>query len=65
MPPKLRQLCAQLIKAGYRLESGKGSHRKFLHPVLNQIVVLSGNDGDDALPYQQKSVTKALNMVKK
>lgn len=60
MPRKIRQLIADLTKAGFLFEGGKGSHRKFVHPAGPQVVV-SGNEGDDAHHYQEKNVQKALN----
>jgi predicted RNA binding protein YcfA (HicA-like mRNA interferase family) len=32
MPPKLRELIADLEKAGFKDRGGKGSHRNFTHP---------------------------------
>ncbi len=34
---------------------GKGSHRTYEHP-KGPMVVISGNLGDDAKPYQEKQV---------
>jgi len=42
---------------------GKGSHRKFRHPHFAGSVILSGKDGDDALPYQEKQVRNAVREV--
>jgi predicted RNA binding protein YcfA (HicA-like mRNA interferase family) len=43
--------------------SGKGSHRKFTHARLSGAVTLSGKDGADAKPYQEKQVKKAIEDV--
>ena len=55
MPRKIRQLIADLRKAEFINTSGKGSHRTYEHP-KGPIVVISGNLGDDAKPYQEKQV---------
>ena len=43
--------------------TGKGSHTVWLHPSLDATIVLSGNDGDDAKPYQQRDVELALRKL--
>lgn len=61
MPRKIRQLIADLETAGFRIVvGGKGSHRKFRHLQLPGSVILSGKEGDDALPYQEKQVRNAI-----
>ena len=60
MPPKIRELIAELERAGFRDRGGKGSHRNFKHPKLSGRVTLSGNPGDDAQPYQVHKVAKAI-----
>ena len=66
MPRKIRQLIADLQIAGYQIvPGGKGSHRKFRHPRLRGSVILSGNEGDDALPYQEKQVRNAVREISK
>ena len=60
MPPKVRELIAELEQAGFVNRGGKGSHRKFVHPKVPKPVVLSGKAGDDALNYQQKAVRRAI-----
>ena len=57
MPRKIRELATTLEQAGFRRKPGKGSHRKYIHPDGRQLV-LSGKDGDDAKPYQEKQVTE-------
>ena len=52
MPKKIRELVTALEQAGFRRKIGKGSHRKYIHPDGRQLV-LSGQDGDDAKPYQE------------
>ena len=63
MPRKVRQLIADLEKSGFVNRGGKGSHRNFIHADYPFLVVLSGNPGDDAKPYQEKAVQKALKEV--
>jgi predicted RNA binding protein YcfA (HicA-like mRNA interferase family) len=61
MPRKIRQLIADLENAGFVVAAGgKGSHRKFRHPKFLGSVILSGKDGDDAHPYQEKQVRNAV-----
>jgi predicted RNA binding protein YcfA (HicA-like mRNA interferase family) len=44
--------------------AGKGSHRKYVHPKLKGFVLLSGQPGDDAQPYQEKQVIRAIMQTK-
>ena len=59
MPRKLRELIAELKKAGFVDRSGKGSHRNFKH-ASGVKITLSGRPGDDAKPYQEREVHRAL-----
>ena len=43
MPRKLRELIKDLEGAGFINRSGKGSHKKYIHPKITKFVVLSGN----------------------
>jgi predicted RNA binding protein YcfA (HicA-like mRNA interferase family) len=63
MPRKLRQLMADLEKAGFVNRGGKGSHRNFTHP-KGVRVTLSGSLGDDAKHYQERDVRRALDAAK-
>ena len=65
MPRKIRELVRELIGANFQVErgAGKGSHRKFTHPDFAGIVTISGHDGDDAKPYQEKQVARAIESV--
>jgi predicted RNA binding protein YcfA (HicA-like mRNA interferase family) len=66
LPRKIRQLIADLERAGFSLVPGdKGGHKKFRHPQLSGSVVLSGNDGDDAKDYQEKQVRTAIREAAK
>ena len=59
MARKIRELIADLEHAGFVNRGGKGSHRNYLHP-KGVRVTLSGKSGDDAKPYQEKEVKKAI-----
>ncbi len=63
MPRRIRQLIADLEKAGFVNRGGKGSHRNFIHPKGVRVTV-SGNPGDDARHYQERDVRRALEMAK-
>ena len=64
MPRKIRQLVLDLEKGGFtRVPGGKGSHRKFVHPKFRGFVLISGQEGDDAQPYQEKQLRNALRQV--
>ena len=63
MPRKVRQLIADLEKAGLVNRGGKGSHRNFTHPKGLRVTV-SGGAGDDAKHYQERDVRRALDAAK-
>ncbi|MBX3069149.1 MAG: type II toxin-antitoxin system HicA family toxin [Thermomicrobiales bacterium] len=64
MPRKLRELRAELRRAGFRLDRQKGSHQTWLHPQMPELrVILSGSDGDDALVYQERQIREAINCL--
>ncbi len=63
MPRKIRELKRVLAKAGFTCRPGKGNHSKWYHPSATRFVVVSGNDGDDAKPYQERDVNEALRQV--
>ena len=63
MPRKVRQLIADLEKAGFVNRGGQGSHRNFTHP-KGVRVTLSGQAGDDAKHYQERDVRRALDAAK-
>lgn len=59
MPRKLRELIRELERAGFANRRGKGSHRNYEHPAGGR-VTLSGQPGDDAKPYQEREVRRAI-----
>ena len=63
MPRKIRELKAMLRKAGFFPRQGKGSHTVWWHPTLSAKLTISGGDGDDAEPYQERQVQKSLRQV--
>ena len=63
MPPKIRKLENALKKAGFILLSGKGSHRKYVHP-SGPRVTISGKTGSDAHAYQVIAVREVLKTVR-
>ena len=66
MPKKIRDLKLMLRQAGWMLVTGgKGSHSKWQHNVVQRVVILSGNDGDDAKRYQEKDVARAVREAQK
>ena len=66
MPKKIRELKAILRSAGWIQipGAGKGSHTKWAHARVPRRVILSGNDGDDAKPRQQKDIENAVREAK-
>lgn len=57
MPPKYRELKAELRRARCVWRPGKGSHTVWGHPFLpGESITLSGNDGDDARLYHVREV---------
>jgi len=65
MPRKIRELIADLEKAGFINRGGKGSHRNFTHPRGSMPVMISGKPGSDAKPYQERAVRESIEEIKK
>lgn len=65
MPPKVRELIADLQAAGFADRGGKGSHRNFVHARVARPVTISGGLGDDAKRYQVRAVQLAIEESKK
>ena len=64
MPPKIRDLIADLERAGFVDRGGKGSHRNFAHPKVAKVITISGGLGDDAKHYQVRASKRALEEAK-
>ena len=62
MPRKVRQLIADLERAGFRNRGGKGSHRNFVHP-SGKVVTVSGKPGDDVPPYLENQTRRAFEAI--
>ena len=60
MPRKVRELIRDLEQAGFSDRGGRGSHRNFVHPKVHKPVTISGQDGNDALHYQERAVRLAI-----
>jgi predicted RNA binding protein YcfA (HicA-like mRNA interferase family) len=65
VPPKIRQLIADLEAAGFVNRGGKGSHRNFVHPKVLKPVTISGQPGDDARRYQIRAAELAIEESRK
>ena len=64
MPRKIRELKADLRRAGCTESPGKGSHTRWEHPLLPDRHTLSGRDGDDAKPYQEQQLRALLTRLR-
>lgn len=64
MPPKVRELVSELLKAGFVDRGGKGSHRNFVHPRVTKPITISGASGDEAKHYQVRAVKRAVEESK-
>ena len=64
MPKKIKELKKLLRKVGFTEKPAKGSHTKWSHPLLSGKIILSGKDGDDAKPYQEKDVEQAIEKIR-
>ena len=63
MPKKIKELKMLLLKAGCVCDNAKGSHTKWSHRKVADKLILSGKDGADAKPYQEKSVSNYLHEI--
>lgn len=64
MPPKVRELIADLERSGFVNRGGEGSHRNFVHPKVAKPITISGALGDDAKHYQVRAVRRAVEESK-
>ena len=62
MARKVRELIGDLERAGFINRGGKGSHRNYEHPRGGRVTI-SGKSGDDAKPYQEREVRRAIEEV--
>lgn len=63
MPRKKRDIRRDLRQIGYNERSGKGDHKNYTHPWINAIFTVDGKDGDDAKPYDEKTVREAQRQM--
>jgi len=64
MPRKLRELRADLLKAGFYLHRQSGSHQIWKHPQRRDVRFnLAGPDGKDAKRYQEQELSVVLAQV--
>ncbi len=64
MPKKVRELKRMLTKAGFLWRPGHGSHTVWWHAVKTHVsVAVCGHDGDDAPPYLEHKVKKAIRLA--
>jgi predicted RNA binding protein YcfA (HicA-like mRNA interferase family) len=61
---KVRTLKSLLRRGGFCCRAGKGSHSIWTYPARPDLrLVLAGNDGDDAKPYQLTRARKRQTQV--
>lgn len=65
MPPKIRDLIAELERSGFKNRGGKSSHHNYVHPSVTEPITISGRTGDDAKHYQIRAVRLAIEESKK
>jgi len=65
VPPKVRDLIADVERAGFVERGGNGSHRNFVHPNVAKPITISGKPGDDAKRYQIRAVRLAIEESQK
>lgn len=65
MPPRIRDLIAELEAAGFANRGGKGSHRNFVHSKVSRPITISGHAGSDAKQYQIRAVRLAIQESRK
>ncbi|MEJ1933190.1 type II toxin-antitoxin system HicA family toxin [Nostoc sp. NIES-2111] len=63
MPKKIRELKKMLRQVGFTELPGKGIHTNWVHPLYAGKITISGKDGADAKPYQEKEVRQAIEVV--
>jgi predicted RNA binding protein YcfA (HicA-like mRNA interferase family) len=65
MAPKIRDLIAELERAGFIDRGGKGSHRNYVHPKAQKPITISGKLGEDVKHYQVRAVRLVLKELEK
>jgi predicted RNA binding protein YcfA (HicA-like mRNA interferase family) len=62
MPRKIREFKAQIAQEGfiYLPKRGKGSHERWLHPLIRKTLTIPGKDGSDVPLYLEKQLASLL-----
>lgn len=64
MPRKLRQLQADLRRAGAYEHATVGDHTRWKHDLVpGTLIEMSGGSGDDAKLYQERDLRRALARI--
>jgi predicted RNA binding protein YcfA (HicA-like mRNA interferase family) len=66
MPRKIREFKAQIAQEGfiYLPKRGKGSHERWLYPLIRKTLTVPGKDGGDVPVYLEKQLANLLNELK-
>ena len=64
MPQKIKELVAELERAGFINRGGKGSHRNLVHPRVSKPITISGAPSEDAKHYQIRAVKRSIEESK-
>lgn len=64
MPVKNREVERDLLRAGFTMTPGKGSHRKYEHLTATKQVIVSGKAGADAQRYLIQQAKTQIAIVK-
>ena len=65
MPRKIRELRADLRRAGWDVIRQSGSHQIWKHPLVPGVEVnVAGHDGADAREYQERDVREAVRRAR-
>ena len=65
MPRKIREIRADLRRQGFSILRQEGSHQTWWHPDAPDLrLTVSGNDGDDAKPYQERQLREKLTALR-
>lgn len=63
MPRKKREIRRDFRRAGFSERQGKGSHKVYHHPFLKYNYTVAGQDGDDALKYDEDNLRDAMALL--
>ena len=63
MPMTVRDLIKQMKGIGwYQVPGGKGSHRKFNHPTMKNVIIVNGHDYDTLKPGSESDLKKQAGL---